>query len=285
MMASLGDRRSGGTGRSASTAAPIREIWGFDVKTCVRQGIAAIVLSLLWVGVSPLPDLANAAFDQEGRVSGSHVVDGSYSQLEGNGFSANAGQCVIYSVNSADWTVHHMTDQVTSRWHANLAAGAYTELVHTDEAAYSELIESALAIGPDADGSEASAPLGTGAARLGQQFNSPTDDDLTAHLTDVARRFGLKVVDLQILHPLESAVSLALVVPDGAEIAWTIDDLSVALFGKSPNVEGDLIALRSPKGEALLRRTAAFRVGSGSLWFAPGQDERFGAVHGSAPWS
>jgi hypothetical protein len=37
-------------------------------------------------------------------MSGTHAADGSYSRLEGNGFSANPYQCVIYSVHSSDWS-------------------------------------------------------------------------------------------------------------------------------------------------------------------------------------
>ena len=51
---------------------------------------------------------AFAVIDQEGRVSVSHTVDGSYSRLSGDSFSPKSGQCVIYSVNTSDWTNHRM---------------------------------------------------------------------------------------------------------------------------------------------------------------------------------
>lgn len=46
---------------------------------------------------------AHAGYDQEGRLSGSSSVDGSYSRLAGNGFSANSGQCVIYAALSTSF--------------------------------------------------------------------------------------------------------------------------------------------------------------------------------------
>ena len=90
---------------------------------------------------------------------------------------------------------------------------------------------------------------------------------------------------MQILHPLESALSVSLTVRDDAKPGWTIAELSSALLGSVPDVEGCYIEIESSGGKPLLQTTAAYRVGTGDLWFAPGQDERFGAVHGSAPWS
>jgi hypothetical protein len=55
------------------------------------------------------------------------------------------------------------------------------------------------------------------------------------------------------------------------------------LVGKSPDVEGILIELYDPDGQPLLQSGVAYRTGSGGLWFAPGQDERFGAIHGGMP--
>lgn len=177
-----------------------------------------------------------------------------------------------------------MDDPIKATWEANLAAGAYAELIHGAEPAYSDLVDSAQATGPGVDGSDNTIPLGIGAARFGQIFGSPSDADLAEHAGEVAKRFGLDIVDLEILHPLDSAMHVSLTVPDKDKIRWTIKDLTDSLFGPSPNVEGHLIELLSEDGKPLLRTSAAFRVGSGSLWFAPGEDSRFGATHGSSPW-
>jgi len=53
--------------------------------------------------------------------------------------------------------------------------------------------------------------------------------------------------------------------------------------GKSPVVEGLLIELDDSHGQPLLQSGVAYRTGEGGLWFAPGQDARFGAVHGGTP--
>ena len=180
-------------------------------------------------------------------------------------------------------TLTRNNDEVPDVWIAGLAVGAVAERMHTDQATMDELIASATAVGPGKEGVPTTTNLGIGAVRLGQVFGSPSDSVLTAQVEDIAQRYGLEVADLQILHPLESALQVTLVVPDGASIDWTIDDLRAALVGESPVVEGVLIQLNDPNGKPLLLSGVAYRTGEGGLWFAPGQDSRFGAVHGGTP--
>jgi hypothetical protein len=71
--------------------------------------------------------------------------------------------------------------------------------------------------------------------------------------------------------------------PEGATIDWTIDELRTDLVGESPDVEGVFIELGDSHGQPLLQSGVAYRTGEGGLWFAPGQDARFGAVHGGTP--
>jgi hypothetical protein len=180
-------------------------------------------------------------------------------------------------------TLTRNDDGVPDVWLADLAVGALAERSRTDQAVASDLVSSATAVGPGKGGNTVTTSLGIGAVRLGQVFGSPSDSALTAHVADVAKRHGLTVADLQILHPLESALSVKFVVPDGAKIDWTIDALRTDLVGASPDVEGLLIELDDAHGQPLLQSGAAYRTGEGGLWFAPGQDARFGAVHGGTP--
>lgn len=180
-------------------------------------------------------------------------------------------------------TLTRNDDGVPDVWLADLAVGALAERSRTDQAVASDLVSSAIAIGPGKAGNTVTTSLGIGAVRLGQVFGSPSDSALTAHVADVAQGHGLTVADLQILHPLESAMSVKFVVPDGAKIDWTIDALRTELVGAVPDVEGLLIELDDAHGRPLLQSGAAYRTGEGGLWFAPGQDARFGAVHGGTP--
>ena len=174
-------------------------------------------------------------------------------------------------------------DGVPDVWLADLAVGAVAERSHSDQAVANDLVSSATAVGPNKGGDTVTTNLSVGAVRLGQVFGSPSDSELIAHVADVAERHGLTVADLQILHPLESALSVKFVVPDGATIDWTIDELRTDLVGKSPDVEGVFIELGDSHGQPLLQAGVAYRTGEGGLWFAPGQDARFGAVHGGTP--
>lgn len=67
-------------------------------KFCIAAVVASVAIML--ATVSP----GFSAVDQEGRGSTADAVDGSYAQIVGNGFSANSGQCVIYSALTTDFT-------------------------------------------------------------------------------------------------------------------------------------------------------------------------------------
>lgn len=180
-------------------------------------------------------------------------------------------------------TLTRNDDRVPDVWLADLAVGAVAERSHSGQAMANDLVSSATAVGPGKGGDTVTTDLGVGAVRLGQVFGSPSDSALVAHVAEVAERHGLTVADLQILHPLESALSVKFVVPDGATIDWTIDELRTDLVGESPDVEGVFIELDDSHGQPLLQSGVAYRTGEGGLWFAPGQDARFGAIHGGTP--
>jgi hypothetical protein len=174
-------------------------------------------------------------------------------------------------------------DDVPDVWVADLAVGALGERTRTNQSVINEEIASATAVGPGSNGTRVTSTLGLGAVRLGQVFGWPSDAVLKSHVKTVARQFGLMVSSLSILHPLESALRVTFVVPTSAKIKWTIDELRAALVGATPDVEGVLIQLDNPAGKPLLISGVAYRTGEGGLWFAPGQDERFGALHGGTP--
>jgi hypothetical protein len=114
----------------------------------------------------------------------------------------------------------------------------------------------------------------------GQVFHSPSDDDLEARVEAAARKFGLQLLSVEVMHPLESAISVKFALPEDGELTWTIDDLRDAVAGSPSSVEGVFIEIDSPSGKSLIRTSSSYRTGEGGLSFAPGQDDRFGALHG-----
>jgi hypothetical protein len=172
---------------------------------------------------------------------------------------------------------------VADVWLADLSVGAVCELVHSNQAVASDVVSSATAVGPGTSGATVTTPLGIGAVQLGQRFGSPSDATISSQVSAVASQFGLTVSNVQILHPLEAALSVTFAVPNDVKIDWTIEQLRTALVGSSPDVEGLYIELVDPSGQPLLESGAAYRTGEGGLWFAAGQDDRFGALHGGTP--
>jgi hypothetical protein len=192
--------------------------------------------------------------------------------------SAKAGLPVVRVVLDED------VDGVEARWLGSLAEGAVADEMRSTQATTSDVVSSGEVVtaGSAASGSDQSGviPLGMGSVAAGQVFASPGDDDLEGHVADVAEDYGLTVEAVQVLHPLDTAVAVTFVVPDDASVSWTMDELRQAIEGSPHRLEGDLIRLESADGAPLVISSSAYRTGAGSLWFAPGADERFGAGHG-----
>lgn len=169
---------------------------------------------------------------------------------------------------------------VESNWLGALAQGAVADLMRSDAPTTQAVIGGGEVVGLNNSGHQVSTVLGSGYVAGGQQFASPSDDVLRAHVYDVASKFGLEVRTLTIVHPLNSAIWVSFVVPDNATVSWKIDELRAALEGSPKTLEGSFIQLYSTSGEWLLSAGTAYRTGLGGLSFAPGQDGRFGAAHG-----
>ena len=174
-------------------------------------------------------------------------------------------------------------DDIEAVWLGSLAQGGVADLMRTNEASTKAVISGGQIVDTDKRGQPVTVPLGTGLVTGGQRFESGPDAELVTRITAVATDFNLTVRNVTILHPLSSAVMVTFTVPDGASIGWTLDDLRTALDGNPKTIEGSYIELVSARGEPLVRSSVAYRVGAGGLWFAPGQDERFGARHGNGP--
>lgn len=167
-----------------------------------------------------------------------------------------------------------------SYWLGALAQGAVADLMRSGASTTQAVIGGGQVVGLDNSGHQVSTVLGSGYVVGGQQFASPNDDVLRAHIYDVALKFGLVVRTLTIVHPLDSAISVSFTVPDTPPVSWTTDTLRAAIEGSPKTLEGVFIQLYSPSGKWLLSGGVAYRSGLGDLSFAPGQDGRFGAAHG-----
>lgn len=69
----------------------------------VRRILAATALAVVASGALGGVNSADAAYDQEGRRTGTAAADGSYAEIAGNGFPARSGQCVLYAALTTDF--------------------------------------------------------------------------------------------------------------------------------------------------------------------------------------
>ena len=174
-------------------------------------------------------------------------------------------------------------DDLYAVWLGDLVRGAVADRMRDDEKATADVIGGGQVEDTDRSGAPVIVPLGTGSIVGGQVFDSPSDDVLEARAEGAARKFGLKLLSIDVMHPLESAISVKFELPEDGALTWTIDDLGAAVAGSPPSVEGVFIEIDSPSGKLLIRTSSSYRTAEGGLSFAPGQDERFGAVHGHVP--
>ena len=176
-------------------------------------------------------------------------------------------------------------DDVKAVWLGQLVQGAVADLMRSKEPTTADVIGGGQVEDRDSRGHDVTVPLGTGSVAAGQQFDSPSDELLLARAKELSGRFGLTLTSAQVIHPLDSAMLVTLTLPRDQAVSWTIDDLRTALTGAPSGIEGLFIEIDSPEGEPLLLAGTAYRVGGGGVWFAPGQDARFGVVHGGGPAS
>jgi hypothetical protein len=176
-------------------------------------------------------------------------------------------------------------DVVVLTWNAAMIQGATAERMRSDETTLADVLGDARIMLDLPDGKQMHLdPATMGSIAAGQRFGAvgdqPGDKQLTADAQAVLARFGLTASCIEIRHPLGAALVVQASIADDASIDWTIDGLRSALEGPDHNYEGLLISLTSPDGAPRLVAAAAYRTGLGGLWFADGQDARFGAVHG-----
>ncbi len=170
-------------------------------------------------------------------------------------------------------------DSIKQVWLGLLVQGAVSDSMRTTQSTTSEVLAGAQIVDHDRSGRQVITQLGHGSVVGGQVFNSPDDATLRDRVAQVAAKYGLTVRSVQVLHPLESALAVTFTVPDGS-VDWTIGDLKQEIEDDPQSIEGSYIELDDPSGRPLLRGAGAARIPGGGLWFARGQDERFGAVHG-----
>jgi len=176
-------------------------------------------------------------------------------------------------------------DGIKQHWLAQLMQGAVDDLMHTDEATTSEVLDGAQLVDRDTAGKQVVTDLGHGGVVAGQVFESPSDDTLRQQVAAAAEKYGLRVDSVQVLHPLESALAVSMTVPHGPLDGWNLASLQHAIEGAvsprtEPDIEGLYLELNAPSGRPLLESGYAYRIPGGGGWSAHGQDERFGINHG-----
>lgn len=179
---------------------------------------------------------------------------------------------------------HEPTAEMELMWLAAISGGAVADLMRTDEVTTNQLVDRLTATEQLPSGRTKGLGGGMGAVAAGQVFEAqiaqPDDDEIIDHVNETLEGFGLSPTSVTVLHPLGPAIEVVAALPEDATVDWTLDELREAISGDPRAYEGLLIEIDSSTGSPLIIGTVAYRTTEGGLWFADGQDEVFGAVHG-----
>lgn len=173
---------------------------------------------------------------------------------------------------------------VALTWKASLVQGAMADLMRTHEIATNHVLGGSRVFVRNSEGQVRELDGGGGFVAAGQVFAAQQDGrDETTIATSVSTavgRFGLVPKSIEVLRPFGPAVSVVATLPADVPVDWTIDDLRAAITDTPIAYEGVSITILDVNGRPLLVSGVAYRTGLGGLWFAEGQDTRFGALHG-----
>jgi len=222
----------------------------------------------------------------------SHVLSGMRGSGIASATSSTASSNSASSQGAAPWLEIRVDSStladgggVPLLWAANLMRGAVADLTGTGQAATNQEVGGADVIWNGPNGASQDLPEGTGEIAAGQMFpaqsNGESDAAIVASADKVLADYGLSPVSAQVYRPLGPALSVVATIPDDADVDWTLDQLRVALIGDPPSMEGIYLEIDSAAGSPLVRTDVSYRTASGGVWFAPGQDTRFGIAHGS----
>jgi len=152
-------------------------------------------------------------------------------------------------------------------------------LMRQDEDTVAELTGPSVGRVRTDDGSVKKIFTGVGAVSATQEFTQLDDEAVTAAIENTLASFGLDG-GVRLLHLGGPIPEISVTMPVEGPVSWTVDSLRSDLVEAIGTPEGLLMEFSSPSGDPLLVSSVNYITSEGGLWFAPGQDERFGANHG-----
>lgn len=268
-------------GNGSGAEAPLSEQ---EVKEVSGQGGIPVTYAETRSSSGPALDASEAAAKVLARLPGSAgVYDLKVSAAPVSALDPSLPWLDIY----LDAASTQQGDDVALTWTASLVQGAMADLMWGKQRATNSVIGGSRVFVRTPSGEIEELDGGGGAVATGQVFAAQSDgrndDQIAASVGDVIKTFGLQLKSVEVLRPMGPAISVVATLPDDASVDWTIDELRAAITGTPTDYEGVLLTILDPTGSRLLVSGVAYRTGLGGLWFADGQDDRFGAIHGGPP--
>lgn len=174
-------------------------------------------------------------------------------------------------------------------WQAELAQGAIADHLSAGVTNLADVIEGSTILLDTGDGA-APREIGGGAGDVaagqifGAQSSQASDATISTHVKSALEGVGLSPQEVRVLHPLGAAVYIRASIDDPSKIQGQFDSIlnSVQAGGE---YEGIYLEIEASDGTPLVRSANAYRIGAGSVWFAPGNDELLNINHGGKPQS
>jgi hypothetical protein len=164
-------------------------------------------------------------------------------------------------------------DVARSVWEGDLVAGALRDELHLAHV-HGDLIASNVSVllpngtlFPNLGG-------GLGTVAFAQSFSSPNDAELKASLRKAATDLNLQVLDVGVLHPLQSAPALVVQASEPTRFVEQEGLILERLFQPAARYEGTYLEARDSAGDPFFIQASAFRTGVGQRWIRPDLNPR-----------
>ncbi len=122
---------------------------------------------------------------------------------------------------------------------------------------------------------------GTGYVSYGVR-NKESDVQIRTRINTIAEKFGMRVGELELFHPLETAIAVTIVVPDVKLLVGNAGTITTAIQQPTSAYESFYVDFVSSSGQQLSIQYGDRLVGMGSQWYLPGHDE-YGTGHSDYP--
>jgi hypothetical protein len=170
---------------------------------------------------------------------------------------------------------------IRAAWDADVAQGALAASLDSGQSDLSDVIVGSDVTGLLPSGDTVDLQGSTGSSPASQQFTGSqlTDSEISEQLGNVAKSFGMTVLNEQVYRLPDAAVAVRLSTSSVAAVRRTLPGLLAAVRGTPDKFAGLYVELDLPSGEVIARLASSPRTGTTRTWIRPSAASELGMLH------